>query len=1775
MSLRIFIIFVCSFELAFAMTIETLSVVKRSPASGLDKASYDVLIAEIKSFEKAIYGYDKVPVCETVEALDVPSIELEETENLQSVTEADYDQIRDLFLERNSYIVTNSSSGAMTREEIEDLLKTALDKGFSRNQLEDIIFDFEDGEDFKVYFEETIANIEAENKRNENRISRGENTQENYFIRLDKMKKNACGDYIYTVEKENVGKGQKQECYVPRVEGQIEKFSKAIQELESNKQELEEMPDHQFKMLKAASNRAHRIRKKLELYLNSRNFTEELIQKLVIQYISKVVIGMRDFVVISKAYSTTENRLEGLYESLLIDIPAHLFSYEADKFIWAIQSGSKHKFKKHWLLLDPVKAESRVGERVLSYRPRFNKVEVHKRDMITLMNAPTKKNYIQTLKWYTLVMLGTQMQTYNALIGKDGEPVEIPRSCRENFNSNLPEFFNLPYEKGKGEEILNSVLDDLMFLPEFTKNEKEKVDERRVQSVIKQFIENTSGNPFKDGYSGVSSVEKYLWADYAIKGRSFEKYGEPNFDDYEDFDMIVHLKTGQFEKAFTHKNRARVQKYKKTMIYKDLDVFKAILNPVDSKKVFEVFPHHLDEELDGAISYNYGAKEKVSEYLAKVMQREGYTDVKEFIEDKLPNSFNSRVYIPFPSLYGNPIWRHWALKEMAEFVERNLVTTNGSKLYAETQKACVRTTVETVMSQTMMGSSLKTIKKYTKICGDQNKNVFEELHKSLRSFLDTSQKHVSTKELLARNISKDWDILRALWNAWSKNGQVNFKAGSTTEKDFIVKHLKLGNRWAMARLGYVHLLNEINVLGKSFTPETTRTPKRRNGGGHLTFTGNTFCFMRNVLARKTNLVKAGEVLGIDKPITLFHGNSLLKKKEKKSIWSMQMGELTDLEHNMGLMSKKIKGAPAFKLLDEISYKNFFTKERALSFAKEKLEYYDQNDDKQSGLSPLATQELQSYRETNDAKITDFYVEILGLSKEEAPDNLNEVFSDHVNLLEQFVTVYGDPEQYDSKQALLVRDHKLKRILAKDMIRRLAKDKLEEVRKGLEGFCSLDSSDHEAAKAQFFWASKNHAKLNRILGVSDEVMAKIEKSITKMSAEEFRDIFIGLGLAAASMGAILIGATASVLGAGAGIGMVIAGVTALKLQYDLLEREVGRKLSADQYEAIVKEAEELGLADLNSSDKVSRTWIWTVVEAIGFIPMINIVAKSANGGIRIAKASVLGFANARANGHGVWSSWKASGRASKTAYKNVDVDVSKVIIGLDDLDDAVDIGKDIAKSNKGSKLAEEVTEELTKLDTLKNQGKISMRELMKRVGGELEKLQSFAQKSYEASDTLAKSITKIDVKTLNTKTAQKAAGYWGNKVEPFLNYFSSYWGKTGTVHSRLRGDRIKYARWAYARAKEGKFLWGTNWWYKFRYGHLGKYGSKMVKIRRELEQLKNAKSIEIDGVTIKTLEDYMFHRMDDLTTIFSKIPIRKRELPYMFLIMGGPDITTLKLLNVPIPKFMKGPKSLKYSGGFLANGIAMKNIFMSRAVILSSIHERIVRSLLKMPENMANRTIGYEFSRVGQVIDASIDLLLRDFQRDYGDDLSKIIKGTVDERKSDEIALVVSKSKNSNELKEGLIELKLSRTNRNKIMTLTSDLMDTRNSLYSQKTAIQTAMAEETKEMLKKYSVRHDIGNVVVAFKDFYHRTDQKRWGHLLKVFPSLFMGIKGQTFSRYKVKDIAEIIPGDHIKTIFGKNATPEKVKKMPRKMIVEKIMSSNSEVLKDVNVNTSFNLLI
>lgn len=299
---------------------------------------------------------------------------------------------------------------------------------------------------------------------------------------------------------------------------------------------------------------------------------------------------IRDIVVIKRSYLPKENDGKDFYNKLQPFMTAEFFNNLGQNEIGLITQGPNPGTTPFYM---EAKKIPNGG-----YRLSFSETDIIRHDVLTLLKAPSSKNYVIALKWMTLHMMLSQVYLYETILGNKAD-LSIPNSCQTHFNGNLPAKFKFSYEEGVGEQFLENILSShgLTY----------KDDD---SSYLDYYIDNVSKDPTKEGYSGLVPFENYKNALRSAEG-SGPTALEPNFDDISHFQTIMQFKIGEAQSSF----RTKVKGQNVTIA--GYETFQKMLGEFPADEIAEITTKDGVEQI-------YPGKQNLSPYLLELMQSQWY-----------------------------------------------------------------------------------------------------------------------------------------------------------------------------------------------------------------------------------------------------------------------------------------------------------------------------------------------------------------------------------------------------------------------------------------------------------------------------------------------------------------------------------------------------------------------------------------------------------------------------------------------------------------------------------------------------------------------------------------------------------------------------------------------------------------------------------------------------------------------------------------------------------------------------------------------------------------------------------------------------------------------------------------------------------------------------------------------------------------------------------------------------------------------------------------------
>lgn len=862
---------------------------------------------------------------------------------------------------------------------------------------------------------------------------------------------------------------------------------------------------------------------------------------LLASYLENILLPMRDLVVVKRSYTSLGNDESDYYNRLQPTLPHSLIQSLNSDQIDFLKQGPNASSNPFYLEL--VKTDN--GKQKLI----FSATDIIRRDVLTLLKAPTAKNYVMALKWMTLHMMLSQVYLYDKILDSK-ESISIPNSCQNKFNGNLPSKFNFKYEDGVGERFLDNIINGHGL--SFNQNDSSYID---------YYIDNVNKDPTKDGYSGLAPFENYKNAK-ANQGKHVGASGmlKPQFDDVAHFKTIMGFKSAEamsvFEETVSRSNRGVTSEQKITKA--GALVFENILGSFASDDIAEI------QLSNGKNQQIYPGKQNLSPYILDVMKKKGVVDFTQLLSDSLKSKFESkRIGIDFPSMYSSPVWRDWSLKLLADVFYKYKDLPSGSDLYKLINGNCVRT-------YSMQSNDVKAL------CGKDN------VLKSFATFFDefrSGEKYIPTRRLEERKFQNIYPFLNGIWLTLRDQTEVLPEA-KPFELNFLIEQMAAGNPWARLKFGYMVAVDQLEHQKENIPP---------------IFERNGFWFKTNEVAKcdylsyRSQLLKikkAGAILGLDLPLSYNHADKILSTSEKNFIWN---NIVDDFDYrNAQLFNVKKNDKDFYQLAEDLSYKTILNREGALNTGIR--------------ISEKARKEIEKNAQTNEALVGDFFLKLYKVKGD---------LKKQKSLFEEFSKVNGIDSTFVLKLNFLAVDDSYKKPIYRDILRQAATVRKRQILSHLNTFCEMDINDPIEFKNIFYSASKAQNELNQLAGLPG-VPENVLKKINEMTPEEFRDMWWGIGSGVAGMASVIVGGACTVTSgficAPLGAAMIVGGASIL-VQAKITTNELGRKFQADNVEENVKIMEHLGFANNGSSSEAHRGYIWTAFEAVSIFPLMNIATRS--------------------------------------------------------------------------------------------------------------------------------------------------------------------------------------------------------------------------------------------------------------------------------------------------------------------------------------------------------------------------------------------------------------------------------------------------------------------------------------------------------------------------------------------------------------------------------------
>jgi hypothetical protein len=1194
------------------------------------------------------------------------------------------------------------------------------------------------------------------------------------------------------------------------------------------------------------------LQSEVQKYLFDAQITNDEKFELTMLYLENVVVAMRDLVVVARSYQRDEFNGKFYYEDLYISIPRTLIGdlsdkanqNKRDKILFGNNSGLDPWFFKL--------ITSKYNRVQIIFDPEL----VFKRDLQTLLKAPTAKNYLLALKWLSLQMLMGQEAKYRSVLDLP-TVVNVPNACRTHVNGSFPASFTFKVK----ENLLDTTLEEMGLYY--------KSDERK--GIFQQyFLDNANVDPLKEGYSGVLPFVEYETSKDALKNPS--KYKDA-FDDNNDSEEAQGILSGQVSNVMNGNINVPVgfRRYvSQNVRYRGSDLWEKITRSESPDAAYWT-------TYKGDKTQFYPERQNLSIFLAETIVRLQGTQIEDAFSDQLKDVLKGNIIkFDLPGLYGSKVWRDWGLNILSSWASKSEMTIQEERVL---NRMCFSPSGMMVPEKVRVCSKLYDFA-LNKAPNELKPLDFKNIATDVKGIKANILKLIQTVKVANENtdsvitnsavedlslISESYPFLAKLWSQLRDEAQV-LPGAISNEYVFLIDQIKSGNDWAKIRIGYLVAIDEMKSQKAGFTPSYTQRTGVRNTSYQVA-SSNTQCFYNNVDNKMARISLAAEVLGIDKPLSTKHISKILNQEQKIALWQSNVDK-TDEAVNY-LFNVNENGKESYRLMSDLSKQTLITKEDADEFIRE-------NNIK---MDSVEEQILDRLHHSKLSELATYFKSLYQMQGK--PEKQKES-------LEAFIKEHGLDLEYAPKLGFLDVDNFNKMRIYRSLFKNAAKARMDKIQDQMTHICSLDADNVLEMRELFYSLSKNQNELNRIAklpSVPKEVMENLEQ----WSQHESDSMWKSLSAGALLVGGVVVGGFCTVVSGGLcapfAAGLILS---ATALQRNVALSEYDYYSASAKRESFANEMAELGHTTKESSFELHRSWGWTAFETLSIIPFVGPAGKFTSMTVRIAtrasRTMIRGTGESLLKG------------ASKLASQETDVILAKHVLGQETLGRAM-VGE--------GKLYDRF---LGTLDKLKS-GQMSMTSFLKSTG-------SFFATPLKAiwKEGVTEVVVLESAEQVNRQTAKIVSAYFGENASSMLNILKSYTGPRLT-HAIAVMDKVKAGDTVaqnWMKLFKGGIIQTPGWlltkFRELRYAHLAKHAVLLQKIEKELAEVaaKNG-----------NLEEFVLKNMDDLTEIFIEIPMRKRELPYMILLQGGPHMGGLFGKRIPYL-------------GQMADGILLRKIFNARA-----------------------------------------------------------------------------------------------------------------------------------------------------------------------------------------------------------------------------------------------------
>jgi len=1085
----------------------------------------------------------------------------------------------------------------------------------------------------------------------------------------------------------------------------------------------------------------------------------------------------------------------------------------------------------------------------------------------------------------------------------------------------------------------NEILDNILI------NQKMVISEDN-SDFIEFYLHSVDRNPMVEGYSGLMPFENYRHARQGVD-KVEHSYLIPDIDDRSHYQMIVDLR---MNKALSHFENSRSWLF-------------GLINLEDhhysGSSLFESFftipqageSYNFEDEKGERVEIPTAG---LSIYMAKLMRRHKVIDWIDLVGKDLEGFLKSQnITVDFPSLYSSSIRKQWALREL-------------NKWFSGSKERGLSGTEELILKKVCGYGKSRGVS----FCRDLDaKKIASHLVDYLNS-LRSGDDYIPTRIMDNEKHLVRYQLLSQIWNRLveASGAAKVFKPAFTNEYDYLLDQFEYENPWARARLSYLLALDELGAIREGKIPEFSMLSSAEKS----LIKSDLGSLERPSKSLVRRLHKAAHSVGINNTLHPAYGNYILKKDEKEYVWNESLKKTSEL-----FRIKDRDGRELYQKLDKISAQTFLKRSQ--------IDTFMQNVFGESQLDDQSQEIIEAILESEIGEKAQVMIELY--NQKGNPEKQAEIY-------ESFVMENGLDQNFTPKVNFLMLDNLIKGEVYKSFLRAGAKIRSQGLLNGLETLCGMKTETFEDIKALYFSTVKQQNALNSVAGgkspVSQEALQKIEAQVTGMSHDEKKDMKRGLGLMAAAIGTMaLAGSCVATAGLTCALALGLGSVT-MGTQVMFAKRELKRKLKGDELTLAMEKLKDFGLTDSSSIDELRRGWGWFVFESISVIPLSSLLARSAKLTANMLTSSRVALTR-NAGGR-----WKAFKKTAQSVVTETDVNTSTLVLGFEGYGkQAVNFAKGL-KSNLTQNSVMSLKENrrnVARVERLKRLHKarlISTTSYTRAIEKIMKSSQPSNLKGANTSKNYVSGTTvKYTTKEVNEQTAKVVSEYLGGSSKAMQYLLKTYKKRlpkatAGMEKVRSRSE-IRFLRSPFK--KMGNFIG------EMRFKHLDEYKKTIIRLSKEIDSVvKNGGD----------LSEYILKNVDDLTDVFMQIPMRKRELPYMFLFQGGFHVG-------------KSGATLSNSAYKMTNGLVMKKFFTARSTLVYEAAKSKARTDLGLAAGVSTYSSFEVFESFVQSVSKSLKSAdseaIESTRKEFENQISEKIASVKPEVGLDEIKRVLFTPKN--------------------------------------------------------------------------------------------------------------------------------------------------------------------